>query len=255
MRPEFIDFHCHLDLYPDFEKAVAACDATRTATLAVTTTPKAFPRNQQLAARSEFVRVGLGLHPQLIRERAGELKLFEHLLPETKYVGEVGLDASPRHYPSFDLQKQTFRRILNLCAEAGGKVLSVHSVRAAKHVLDLVEECLPADRGTVVLHWFTGSVADVTRGIRLGCYFSVNERMLSSPSGRRVLGAIPDHRLLTETDGPFVERSGVPIGPGDVEPTIREVANVWKVGYRAVQTKVIENLGEMLTASAATRKH
>jgi TatD DNase family protein len=251
MRPEFVDFHCHLDLYPDLKDAIARCDALRTATLAVTTTPKAFPRNRQLAMRSEFVRVGLGLHPQLVEERAGELNLFERLLSETRYVGEVGLDAAPRHFRSFERQKQTFRRILNLCADAGDKVLSVHSVRSAKHVLDLIEECLPADRGTVVLHWFTGSVAEAKRGVQMGCFFSVNERMLSSPNGRRVLGAIPDDRLLTETDGPFVERSGRPIGPGDVNPALHEIANVRGINVSVVQTKIVENLRNLLSRHAA----
>ncbi len=250
MRPEFVDFHCHLDLYPDLKDAMARCDALRTATLAVTTTPRAFPRNRQLAMHSEFVRVGLGLHPQLVEERAGELDLFERLLSETRYVGELGLDAGPRHYRSFELQKQTFRRILNLCADAGGKVLSVHSVRSAKHVLDLIEECLSADRGTVVLHWFTGSVAEVRRGVEMGCFFSVNEKMLSSPNGRRVLGAIPDDRLLTETDGPFVERSGRPIGPGDVGPTLHEIANARGISVPVVQAKIVENLRKVLKKDA-----
>lgn len=250
MRPEFVDFHCHLDLYPDLKDAIAKCDAFRTATLAVTTTPKAFPRNRQLAMKSEFVRVGLGLHPQLVEERASELDLFERLLSETRYVGEVGLDAGPRHYRSFELQKRTFRTILNLCAEAGGKVLSVHSVRSAKHVLDLIEECLPADRGTVVLHWFTGSAAEARRGVQLGCYFSVNERMLASPNGRRVLMAVPDDRVLTETDGPFVERSGQPLGPGEVLPVLGEIANMWGVDSETVRKRVVRSLGRLLTNSA-----
>lgn len=42
MRPEYIDFHTHLDLYPDLAQAIAACDRNRIATLAVTTTPKAY---------------------------------------------------------------------------------------------------------------------------------------------------------------------------------------------------------------------
>src|SRR5690606_518296 len=182
MRPKFVDFHCHLDLYPDLRRAIAMCDASRTATLAVTTTPKAFTRNRELAAYSAFVRVGLGLHPQLVEQRRGELELFEQLLPATRYVGEVGLDAGPNYYRSFELQKRVFRRILQLCAEAGDKVLSVHSVRASKHVLDLIEECLPQDRGAVVLHWFTGSVAEARRAVALGCFFSVKEKMLTSPN-------------------------------------------------------------------------
>jgi TatD DNase family protein len=248
MRPRFVDFHCHLDLYPELEDAIAQCDARRTATLAVTTTPKAFPRNRQLASRSAFVRVALGLHPQLVAERASELDLFAKYLPETRYVGEVGLDAGPRHYRSFDLQTNVFRTVLNLCAQAGDKVLSVHSVRAAKQVLDLVEECLPADRGAVVLHWFTGRGADVRRGVQLGCYFSVNERMLSSPNGCRIVREVPEDRLLTETDGPFVERYGKPIGPGDVLPALGALASIRDTAVETVQSQIVRNLGRLLAA-------
>jgi TatD DNase family protein len=245
MQPEFVDFHCHLDLYPDLSAAIAQCDRRRAATLAVTTTPKAFTRNRQFAANSQFVRVALGLHPQLVEERAGELNLFERLLPETRYVGEVGLDAGPHHYRSLEMQKRVFRTILTLCAQAGGKIVSAHSARAAKHVLDLVEECLPADRGTVVLHWFTGSAAEARRGVELGCYYSVNERMLTTPNGRRVLREIPDDRLLTETDGPFVERKGMPIEPGDVQPTLGTIAKLRDTVAEIVQARVVRNLGRL----------
>src|SRR5687768_17992867 len=42
-----IDFHCHLDLYPDHAAAVAECERGRIYTLAVTTTPKAWPRSEE----------------------------------------------------------------------------------------------------------------------------------------------------------------------------------------------------------------
>ena len=151
MRPDYVDFHSHLDLYPDLPAAIAACDRRRTATLTVTTTPKAFERNCELANVSEFVRVGLGLHPQLVAERSEEIELFEKLLPRSRYVGEVGLDAGPRYYRSLEIQKSIFERILRLCADHGGKILSVHSVRATKPVLDLLEKHLPLHQGTVVL--------------------------------------------------------------------------------------------------------
>lgn len=246
MRPEFVDFHCHLDLYPDLKDAIAKCEERRTATLAVTTTPKAFTRNRQLTSQSEFVRVALGLHPQLVTERASELSLFERLLPETRYVGEVGLDAGPRHYRSLELQREIFRSILGLCARTGDKVLSVHSVRATRHVLDLIEECLPSNRGKVVLHWFTGTDSEIRRGVQLGCYFSVNEQMLSSPNGRRVLCEIPDDRLLTETDGPFVERSGQPVGPGDVMQALREAAKIKGADIELLKDRILANLRDIL---------
>ena len=51
-----VDFHCHLDLYPDHAAAVAECERAGVFTLAVTTTPKAWPRNNELAASTNYAR-------------------------------------------------------------------------------------------------------------------------------------------------------------------------------------------------------
>jgi len=80
------------------------------------------------------------LHPQLIHERSHELNLFKSYINETKYIGEVGLDASSQYYSSFDLQIEIFTKILSLCSKIGGKILSVHSVRSVKKVLELIEK-------------------------------------------------------------------------------------------------------------------
>jgi TatD DNase family protein len=246
MKPDFVDFHAHLDLYPDLAEAIRICDSSRTATLAVTTTPRAFARNKELAEHSPFVRVALGLHPQLVAERASELALFAELLPQTRYVGEVGLDASPRHYRSFEAQKEVFGAILKLCAEAGDKVLSLHSVRCSKHVLDMVEANLPTGRGTVVLHWFSGSASEARRAVDMGCYFSINERMFASPKIGSMLKGIPVNRLLTETDGPFVERDGVPIQPGDMAKVVDLLAS--NIGDTLIDTQklITRNLRNLL---------
>ena len=159
----WVDFHCHLDLYPDHAALIAECDRERVATLAVTTTPKAWARNRDLAATSAHVRVALGLHPQLVAEREAEISLFERYLPETRFIGEVGLDAGPRFYRSFAAQERVFERVLRACAEHGGKILTVHSVRAVGKVLGHLEQSLPPSRGRVVLHWFTGTTAEARR--------------------------------------------------------------------------------------------
>lgn len=247
MKPDFVDFHAHLDLYPDLAEAIRICESSKTATLAVTTTPRAFARNKQLAEKSPFVRVALGLHPQLVSERASELTLFADLLPQTRYVGEVGLDASPRFYRSFEKQKEVFGTILGLCAEAGDKILSLHSVRCAKHVLDMVEADLPAGRGAVVLHWFTGSAGEARRAVDMGCYFSINERMFASPKVGAVLKAIPTNRLLTETDGPFVERDGVPIQPGDLSKVVGLLALSIGNTFPETQKLLARNLSVLIS--------
>ncbi len=202
-KVSLVDFHCHLDLYPDHQTAVERREKAQTYTLSVTTTPQAWPQNRDLTVGKRYVRAALGLHPQLVAERASEITLWKKYLSETRYVGEVGLDASQDHKESLEKQKVIFTEILQSCAVAGNKILSVHSVRAVKDVLDLIEMNLPSHRGRVVLHWFTGSKKQIQRAVDLGCYFSLNADMLQTDTGRKTLSLIPMERVLTETDFPF----------------------------------------------------
>jgi len=246
MPARFVDFHCHLDLYPDPVTAIADADAAGVYTLTVTTTPRAWPRNLTLTKGTRHVRAALGLHPQLVAEHSNEISLWEDRLHETRYVGEVGLDAGPRYFRSLDLQKQIFERILKGCAKAGGKILTVHSVRAAKPVLDLVEAHLPPSQRKVVLHWFTGSKSEARRAVELGCYFSVNAQMLANDRGRELVISLPIDRLLTETDGPFTNVGDRPACPADVAITVEAIANLRKVTSTELTTTIIGNLKTLL---------
>lgn len=246
-RPRQVDFHCHLDLYSDLAAAIAECDAAEVATLAVTTTPKAFRQNLKLARHSKFVRVGLGLHPHLAAERKPELDLFAALLGETRYVGEIGLDAGPRFYPSMPKQTEVFRRILEMCAAQGDKILSVHSVRAATKVLDMIEELLPRDRGRAVMHWFSGTKAEAKRAAELGCYFSINQVMFEKPKGQQLVQSLPTERLLTETDGPFVEEDNQPIGPGKVQKVLHFLSDTLGLSVEETHKLVVQNLVDLIS--------
>ena len=246
LRCRGVDFHCHLDLYPDYEAAGARAEAAGVYTLTVTTTPKAWPRNLELTRGRRYVRAALGLHPQLVAERAGELPLWERYLPETRYVGEVGLDAGPRFYKSLDVQKQVFGTILERCAEAGGKILTVHSVRSVPAVLDMVEQHLPPDRGVVVLHWFTGSRNEARRAAALGCYFSINAEMTRSERGRTLVADLPADRLLTETDGPFTQTGGRPTEPTDCKTAVDAIARARNTSPVAFANTVCANLQNLL---------
>jgi len=242
LAPKLVDFHCHLDLYPDFPEMVRECERLGIHTLTVTTTPRAWPRNRDLTASTRYVRAALGLHPQLAAERFEELATWESYLPEARYVGEVGLDAGPRYYASFDVQKRVFERVLRACAEAGGKILTVHSVRCAPAVLDMLERFLPRGRGRVVLHWFTGSRSDCRRAVGLGCFFSVNGEMLRSSRQRALLAELPADRLLTETDGPFISVDGRPARPKDVSVTLGVLADMRSETVDVLASRVERNL-------------
>ena len=240
-----VDFHCHVDLYPDHTLAVQEADTAGVFTLAVTTTPLAWPRNHELAQRTKHVRAALGLHPQLVAERAGELELWDHYLSEASYVGEVGLDAGPRFYKSLAMQKQVFQHVLQRCADAGGKVISVHSVRSARAVLDHIELFLPPSKGKVVLHWFTGSKAEAQRALELGCYFSINATMLENERHASMVALIPLDRLLTETDGPFTKTDKRPSKPADVAVVVKALSQLHGIPTSTVAATVLTNLRVM----------
>jgi TatD DNase family protein len=250
MNSRLVDFHCHLDLYPDPVAAIADAEAAGVYTLTVTTTPKAWPRNFAMTKDTSRVRAALGLHPQLVGERSGEISLWETYLPETRYVGEVGLDAGPRYYRSLDLQKEIFERILKLCAKAGDKILTIHSIRAAAAVLDLIEAHLPPGRGQTVLHWFTGSKAEARRAAGLGCYFSVNGQMLETEKGRELVKILPSDRVLTETDGPFTKVNGRPACPADIADTLEKLAILRQIPVKGMAATINRNLKDLLNAAS-----
>ena len=201
----YLDAHCHLGWFED-PKATARAAAERgIKMLAVTVTAQEFLGLRGSLADMGNVMLAAGLHPWWVRSErdAGELCA---LLGDVRWVGEIGLDASPRHADTWGAQLAAFRRICAICAQASDplspKVLSIHAVRSASAVLDLLEETGAAERCRCVLHWFSGSSDELVRARGLGCWLSLGERALATRRGREYARQVPADRLLTETDLP-----------------------------------------------------
>lgn len=220
------DFHCHIDLFPNPQEIVRSCEAEQILTFTMTTTPKAWPQNRKWTADSRYVHCALGLHPELVSERASEITLLEEYMEHAPLVGEIGLDASPKHKKSWESQVEIFTRVLRRADDLGGRVLSIHSRRAAKQVVDAIHDSSSRNRIIPILHWYSGSHSVARKAVELGCYFSVNAQMLSRESGRQLVDAIPNDRLLIETDSPFTSANGRPCRPGDAIVTAQELARL-----------------------------
>ena len=104
------------------------------------------------------------------------------------------------------------------------KILTVHSVRATKVLLDMIEKHLPAARGRVVLHWSTGTASEIRRAVDLGCYFSVNSEMLANERRATTNRAFPLNRVFAETDDPFTRTGARPAEPGDLWRAVEGLA-------------------------------
>jgi TatD DNase family protein len=239
-----IDFHCHLDLLKSPAIAADEIDRAGTYLLSVTNTPKAFPKTAQIAKGRKRIRTALGLHPQLVHERHGEVGMFERLLTETGYVGEIGIDGGEDSVRHLDIQKDVFRRLLRACADAGGRVMSIHSRHASGEVIEALQG--QPDAGLPVFHWFSGPIAHAQKAADMGAWFSVGLPMLTSRRASAMIGTIPRDRVLTETDAPFASTSGGSYPKKALSSSVAALARLWGLDEQATQKQLNHNLRRMV---------
>lgn len=173
--------------------------------------PRDFATANKRASSSPNVIAGAGLHPWWIADgRCGtaEVDLLCELASRERFIGEVGLDFSPRFTGTEGIQTQAFERLCQALSQHPllDRVLSIHAVRAAGATLDILEsyELLKDAPGspTIIFHWFSGTSDEFNRARSAGCYFSINKRMLATKRGREYARQITLNRLLLETDAP-----------------------------------------------------
>lgn len=173
--------------------------------------PRGFAAANKRASSSPNIIAGVGLHPWWIADgRCGtaEVDLLCELAVRERFIGEVGLDFSPRFAGTEGIQVQAFEKLCQTLSQCplAGRVLSIHAVRAAGAALDILEsngllKDAPSSPA-IIFHWFSGTSVELVRARNAGCYFSVNERMLATKRGREYARQIPLDRLLLETDAP-----------------------------------------------------
>ena len=233
-----VDAHCHVDLLPNWQSVLSRLEEQAQFTFAVTTTPKAWSVEREVVRDFRYVRVGVGLHPQVVHERNGEISALEQAIKETRFVGEIGLDGSPAHKSSLPDQERVLRRTFSVCAEVGDRVLSLHTLRAAGAVLDLAEETRVYERNTLIYHWFTGTSSELRRALQMGALISVNADMLRTEKGRSCARIAGVSRTLTESDAPFTKSHRIESGLPDIQPSIEALAQCWGLPASTVSGSV-----------------
>lgn len=140
------------------------------------------------------------------------------------------------------MQRMVLTSIVEWCAEAGNKVVTVHSRRAADDVIDM----FGVFPGTYILHWYSGSARALRRALANGAYVSVNPAMVRSERALALLHEVRKDRVLTESDGPFVVVDGRPARPLDVEISVQGLATLWRVDTGVARATVYDNFVRIL---------
>lgn len=192
---------------------------------------------EKVSTRTDAVTVwGVGCHPGVAAgQNAYQEGRFANLLKTAAFVGEVGLDGSSR--VPMARQMEVFSSILSEVS-LRPRLISVHSKRATKRTLDLIER---SGIQGAILHWWLGSEAETKRALQLGCIFSVNRSM---DIGFLEATGVPLTSILPETDHPFGNRRSEGIcQPGwtvDVERAI-------SITYRITPVQVRQQFWSTLT--------
>jgi TatD DNase family protein len=219
-----IDTHAHLDACAEPAEVLVerARDAGVTRILSVGTHESSWRDTIAIAERHDGVVVALGIHPH--EAAGGDVEALRTSLahPKAVAVGETGLDYF-RDYAPRDDQRRVFAQQLELAAELDKPVI-IHTRAADEDTL----AGLAGFTGTVVLHCFS-SLPLLEPALERGWYvsFAGNVTYKNAHDLRTAAYAVPEERLLAETDSPYlapVPRRGRPNEPANVVHTVAALA-------------------------------
>lgn len=211
--PAWTDAHTHLHL-PNFGNDLEEV-FRRSETFSVQrwvvcgTSPEDWDAVDALARRRPAVVPQFGVHPWWSRElpRDWDTRLREWLLshPEAG-VGEIGLDRKLTDVP-MDIQLPVCVRQLDI-ARRLHRPCTLHIVGAWAELHEAFDAVAPS---RFLLHSYGGSPEQVEPMLKRGAWFSFGGALLRHPHShkrRDALRAVPEERLLLETDAPYQHPRG-----------------------------------------------
>lgn len=154
-----------------------------------------------------FCYATAGVHPHEARHfdehSLDELRRLA-MLPQVVAIGECGLDYN-RDFSPRPQQDAAFEAQLALAAELNMPVF-MHCRDAHQRFLEILAPWHP-HLPAAVLHCFTGTEAELHDCLALDLHIGITGWICDERRGRelqQVVGLIPAHRLMVETDSPYL---------------------------------------------------
>ncbi len=240
-----VDTHAHLDGLKNGDPSAiaAALDAARAAGVVRLVAVGGHPDGNRIAAQAarqwpDRVRAAVGFDRYCAeRTDLDDAELTAQLdQPGVVAVGEIGLDF---HYAAqtAEAQQALFKRMLDKAKERRLPIV-VHCREAEEVMAPLLEAHAARWSGEPhrigVIHCFTGSPVFAQKALACGFHISFSG-ILTFPKAdnvRTAALAVPEERLLVETDTPFlapVPHRGKPNEPQWVGLVLQELARVKNV--------------------------
>ncbi|HET9628429.1 MAG TPA: TatD family hydrolase [Novosphingobium sp.] len=231
-----IDSHCHLNYKGLVEDQQAVLRRARKAGvgafLNISTRRSEWADVVGVAEREADVWASVGIHPHEADQHADLgaatlLQAAEH--PRVIAIGETGLDY---YYDKSDrqVQQDLFRVHVGVARETGLPLI-VHTRDAEEDTARILTEEMAQGEFPALIHCFTASAGFARAMLDLSLTISLSGIVTfkNAKDLQEIAKAIPEDRLLVETDAPFlapVPHRGKPCEPGFVADTARFVAEL-----------------------------
>jgi TatD DNase family protein len=208
---QLIDTHAHLDQSEfDGERADVVARARDTGVsniIAIGISADTSQRSVELAAEYEGVSAAVGLQPNYLAEaKADDWDRVRAMVgqPGVVAIGETGLDRYWDFTP-FDMQQDYFDRHLRLSQECGLPFI-VHMRDCDEEILLMLREARQRGPLNGVMHSFTGGRTMMDECVAMGLYISFAGMVTYKKSTelREIAAAVPNDRILVETDSPYL---------------------------------------------------
>jgi TatD DNase family protein len=229
-----IDTHCHIDLYKQPFDVAKLSEAGKICTVAVTHLPSHYQIAEQHLKGFRYVRPALGLHPLSVNDHAAEMALFKRLVTGANLIGEIGLDFSSQALSTRSLQEESFAAVLDSLRERR-RFVTLHSRRAEDAVLSHLRA---AGVENAVFHWFSGTRPQLVKILDGGHFVSINAGMIATKKWNELIRIVPQDRVLTESDGPFVQFNGKPALPTSISTVIHWLSEKWSESLGLIEERV-----------------
>ena len=256
-----IDSHCHLNYKGLVEEQQAVLARARaagvTGFLNISTRQREWADIIALAERENDVWASVGIHPHEADAHAdlGEAALLEAAAhPRVVAIGETGLDY---YYDHSDRQtQQALFRTHIAVSRTTGLPLIVHTRDAEEDTAAILSEEMGKGAFPALIHCFTASADFGRKMVDLGLTISLSGIVTfkNAQDLQAVAAEVPEHRLLVETDAPFlapVPHRGKTCEPAFVADTARFVAGLRGVSEDDLRAATSRNFFNLFTKAAA----
>ena len=231
-----IDSHCHLNYKGLIETQADVLARARargiSGFLNISTRQSEWAAVVATAHREPDVWASIGIHPHEADAHAdlgAEALRAAAADPKVIAIGETGLDYYYDHSDR-QVQQDLFRVHIGVARETGLPIV-IHTRDAEDDTLRILTEEMADGTFPALIHCFTASAAFGRAVLDLGLTISISGIVTfrNAKDLQAFAAEVPDHRLLVETDAPFlapVPHRGKVCEPAFVSDTCTFVANL-----------------------------